>query len=181
MKTAIKGDGSGRRDAHLCSVFQGAHRGLQPWCTTTRKKDQECSWWRAGWSHYNNVTALSESERKEKQHIRAFTLGIQQDLRDNCVIISGQTMTFYHFYLPFSSIMLPLVFLAACEKEWKIQCGGKKAPSEEHIGHCDSYFFLLCKRDKRQPGGKSRVNKSDESSYIIIRLHKNKSEISFPT
>lgn len=85
-------------------------------------------------------------------------------------------MTFYHFYLPFSSIMLPLVFLAACEKDEKIQCGGKKAPSQEHIGHCDSYFFLLCKRDKRQPAGKSRVNKSDESSYSIIRLHKNKSD-----
>lgn len=85
-------------------------------------------------------------------------------------------MTFYHFYLPFSSIMLPLIFLAACEKERKIQCGGKKAPSEEHIGHCDSYFFLLCKRDKRQPGGKSWVNKSDESSYSIIRLHENKSD-----
>lgn len=150
MKLAIKGDGSGRRDAHLRSVFRGAHGGLQPWCTTARKKDQVCSWWRAGWSHYSNAAAPSESERKEKQRVRAFTSGIQQDLRDDCVIISGQTMTFYHFYLPFSSIMLPLVFLAACEKERKIQCGGKKAPSEEHIGHCDSYYWFFFALQTRQ-------------------------------
>lgn len=147
MKTAIKGGGSGRRDARLRSAFQGARRGLPPRCTTARKKDQVCSWWRAGWSHYNNVAAPSESEGKEKQHVRAFTSGIQQDLRDDCVIISGQ-VTFYHFYLPFSSITLPLVSLAAREKERKIRRGGKKAPSEEHIGHCDSYFFALQTRQK---------------------------------